>query len=1142
MNNKYEYKLLREEVASQDAFSQKTHERIADSIVSLIENEKGGTTIGLEGSWGSGKSTVISLMTAKLSDAKVFIFDAWAHEGDCLRRVFLEFLLTHITSLVCTKHLKGNCKWYQDKQKIIDRRLKITETRSHSSPTWMGILLAFTLFLSAIASSLDNVLKKIFYTEDTFFIIYFLLLSPVILALCNALRLIGKGEKVFSATSWSFIKSDAKDETINEVSEEEERSSIEFERFFTEIIERVSQDNPDEKFVFAIDNLDRVAPQDALTLWSTLQTFFQKRSHNLHEAKDWFERLWVIVPYDAKGLAQIWDSTAGKKNQNSQIAKSFFDKCFQVRFEVPAPVMTEWENFTKICIDSACKNWLEQDKTVLLDVLRFTRADLTTVPTPREIKTYINQVCVLRAAANENVSTESICYYVLTRFVNHNSIAVSDVREGLIVGSYPDAQHKPYLPQNCSAEFSGLIFGVSPEIGQQILLEPEIQRALDSNNGNMLKMLSETHTNGFWYIFDHISTYRDLWKDEKAYDRFLTNCSCVVRSGIEIEKSSKFLSKAKSYIGLLNKLPQDTQSILWPTMEEKVSELIDAIKLNSNNPELLREFFKSLLKACNQKIENEEKFVNDSLWHNLQKIVNAFPENIRSVVKFSSFDTDKLLEFCQGKNDFCLAQWIKPPQEISNAFSSLVPAGASVREGTTEFFRYVLRADVLQNYDWNDFISICCKHIIHNQGISNGNSHSTSVLDLLLIVLSNIESVESNIAKLLENYAFYRYIGNQDQEERSKKAMLLCAAIQPERLFLRNIEKQYSDANTWFSQVRDSWKNSDTGKAKEILDEACKFGLEGKVWAMGKHTQNLLFGDIVEIALSADDYHGVFTEHACIVLLQDYRKFLKANNIPESERKIQKLLEYLDTEWGIEEYMGEKEDILLEEYADDYLYVLSTEFGTEKLQTAIGNECKRLKKDQVIAALKNNCSALLSLVVLLHEKDKSFAMAHEFYSALQDICNVADENAAQIERMWLSQTGMAELLKNILPVLGEYRNEFVNNVTDRFCNENVCNSDNYWQLYRSLFDTKRISNEFLNKMAWEAIHEKQTVKLKKVADLVTAKSEWQADPEYKKLIENALLTWYYDADDEAKRDLKVIADKFQISISDEKAEKEEKKK
>lgn len=201
MNKNYKYTLLREEVALQDAFTQKTHEHIADSIVSLIENEKGGITIGLEGSWGSGKSTVISLMTAKLSNAKVFIFDAWAHEGDCLRRVFLESLLTHITNLICINNLKGNCEWYQDKQKVIDRRLKITTTRTHSSPTWMGILSAFTLFLSAIALSLDVVLKKIFSTEDTFLIIYFLLLSPVILALFNALRLIIKGEKFYSAAS-----------------------------------------------------------------------------------------------------------------------------------------------------------------------------------------------------------------------------------------------------------------------------------------------------------------------------------------------------------------------------------------------------------------------------------------------------------------------------------------------------------------------------------------------------------------------------------------------------------------------------------------------------------------------------------------------------------------------------------------------------------------------------------------------------------------------------------------------------------------------------------------------------------------------------------------------------------------------------
>ena len=127
MNNKYEYKLLREEVASQDAFSQKTHEHIADSIVSLIENEKGGTTIGLEGSWGSGKSTVISLMTSKLSDAKVFIFDAWAHEGDCLRRIFLESILEFFIKKLNSAELHGDIAWFQKKVETISKRKQVVD-------------------------------------------------------------------------------------------------------------------------------------------------------------------------------------------------------------------------------------------------------------------------------------------------------------------------------------------------------------------------------------------------------------------------------------------------------------------------------------------------------------------------------------------------------------------------------------------------------------------------------------------------------------------------------------------------------------------------------------------------------------------------------------------------------------------------------------------------------------------------------------------------------------------------------------------------------------------------------------------------------------------------------------------------------
>ena len=72
------------------------HQRIADAISDFIQNEKneGGITIGLEGRWGAGKSTIIELLKEKCPDnCYIFIFDAWAHENDPLRRIFLEQLL-----------------------------------------------------------------------------------------------------------------------------------------------------------------------------------------------------------------------------------------------------------------------------------------------------------------------------------------------------------------------------------------------------------------------------------------------------------------------------------------------------------------------------------------------------------------------------------------------------------------------------------------------------------------------------------------------------------------------------------------------------------------------------------------------------------------------------------------------------------------------------------------------------------------------------------------------------------------------------------------------------------------------------------------------------------------------------------------
>jgi predicted KAP-like P-loop ATPase len=64
------------------------------AIAELIRSgEAGGKMIGVEGGWGAGKTTVINLLRGELSDDKlvrIAIFDAWAHEGDPLRRTYLD--------------------------------------------------------------------------------------------------------------------------------------------------------------------------------------------------------------------------------------------------------------------------------------------------------------------------------------------------------------------------------------------------------------------------------------------------------------------------------------------------------------------------------------------------------------------------------------------------------------------------------------------------------------------------------------------------------------------------------------------------------------------------------------------------------------------------------------------------------------------------------------------------------------------------------------------------------------------------------------------------------------------------------------------------------------------------------------------
>lgn len=156
------FNLLTDRPATADAFGRESgpgpHQRVADAIGEIlesrtaIENRRGTTTLALEGGWGSGKSTVIQLVRTRFEARPNHLtveFDAWAHEGDPLRRTFLETFVARLNEK----------KWISDETATrvadrISRRMKTTTTETNSRPTRLGFFSSLSILFIPLGTAL----------------------------------------------------------------------------------------------------------------------------------------------------------------------------------------------------------------------------------------------------------------------------------------------------------------------------------------------------------------------------------------------------------------------------------------------------------------------------------------------------------------------------------------------------------------------------------------------------------------------------------------------------------------------------------------------------------------------------------------------------------------------------------------------------------------------------------------------------------------------------------------------------------------------------------------------------------------------------------------------------------------------------
>ena len=216
--------LLSDQPSSKDLFGG-SHGLVAVAIAEIVRTETGGKGIGIEGGWGSGKSTVVNLVCEHLrADRTVtpITFDAWVHQGDHLRRAFLETLIRKLVA----------CRWVDEpawKKKLeqLSRRVRTSERRTTPTLTTLAKVLALSVTLVPFGSVLFTIGAR----PETFSWLYLLLgfalaLGPVGVMLVGWLRA-DRHQDI-----WALLVNKHVTTEQLTVTEDPEPTSIEFRELF----------------------------------------------------------------------------------------------------------------------------------------------------------------------------------------------------------------------------------------------------------------------------------------------------------------------------------------------------------------------------------------------------------------------------------------------------------------------------------------------------------------------------------------------------------------------------------------------------------------------------------------------------------------------------------------------------------------------------------------------------------------------------------------------------------------------------------------------------------------------------------------------------------------------------------------------
>lgn len=461
------YKFLTNQPLGEDLFKNKSQDKIATVISEKILDGKDFKIIGIDGTWGSGKSNLVHLIEKKVEKThKFFIYDVWGHQEDEQRKAILVELTEFIKSEKDLLKKNDKANW-DDKLKLLLANSK--ETTTINQP-YLSVGFIFSL-LSIVYIPTVNVFKdslKDFFQIESWFWKLVLVAFPIFIVMgiyiYNLIRnwknkkVFGKSFKYAAEETFQVYTNKQKEETKIETISENQPSVIDFQKWMEEI-----DNDLNKKIVLVFDNFDRLPKKHILNIWSSIHIFFAEKK---------YKNIKVILPFDREHIQNAFKEL-NIDGTDKTFGDDYINKTFDIVFRVTLPIMSDWKQFFKNQWNKGFVSYDEDELRLVIQVYEFLNKRIT----PREIIAFINEILTIKLL-DENFKERYIAVFVLKK----DEILKAPLKAIMELDYLGGLKSIYYNDSDFSKQMTAIVYHIAVDDAIELIYTQELKDALNRND------------------------------------------------------------------------------------------------------------------------------------------------------------------------------------------------------------------------------------------------------------------------------------------------------------------------------------------------------------------------------------------------------------------------------------------------------------------------------------------------------------------------------------------------------------------------------------------------------------------------------------------------------------------------------------